>query len=56
MKVRMFRVNCGKEIDISEFDCMSDTHAVTICVRRKEKYGLIGRYYCETSNGYNFKV
>ena len=56
MKVRMFKVSLGKEIEEGILECLSNNHAITICKDIKNKYGLIGRYYCETSTGFNFTV
>ena len=57
MKVRMSkRNNFGKEYDIYILYCTNEKEAETVCLNKKEKYGLSGMYYCETSSGHLFQV
>lgn len=60
MKVRMFKVVFRSVSPTEEvfgvFDCMSDKDAINVTKRMKERAGLIGRYYCETSSGYQFMI
>ena len=57
MRVRMSKRNIfGKEYDIRILYCTSEKDAETVCLNRKGKYGLIGRYYCETSSGHLFQI
>ena len=36
--------------------CTSEKEAETVCLNKKEKYGLTGMYYCETSSGHLFQI
>ena len=52
----MFKIVGG--IKQVEFDlkAISDHHAISVANDFHNRTGLIGRYYCETSNGKTFSV
>ena len=52
----MFKISGGKKDLEFLFAAMSDAHAVVVANDFYEMYGLIGRYYCETSTGKSFSV
>ena len=52
----MFKIIGGKRVHIFELTAISDIHAITVANDLYSKLGLIGRYYCETSNGFTFDV
>ena len=56
MRVRMSKRGFGKEFDIYILFCTSEKNAKTVCLNKKEKYGLTGMYYCETSSGHLFQI
>ena len=56
MRVRMSKRNFGKEYDIHILYSASEKEAKTVCLNKKEKYGLSGLYYCETSSGHLFQI
>lgn len=62
MKVKMFKLKfiselvAPKEEVYGIYDCLSNNQAILVCEQIKNKYGLIGRYYCETSSGFQFQV
>ena len=56
MRVRMSKRGFGKEFDIYILFCTSEKEAKTVCLNKKEKYGLTGMYYCETSSGHLFQI
>lgn len=52
----MFKVIGGiKQIEF-ELNAISDHHAISVANDFHYRQGLIGRYYCETSNGKTFSV
>jgi hypothetical protein len=52
----MFKVIGGaKQIEF-ELKAISDHHAISVANDFHYRKGLIGRYYCETSNGKTFSV
>jgi len=52
----MFKVFGGiKQIEF-ELNAISDHHAISVANDFHHRQGLIGRYYCETSNGKTFSV
>jgi hypothetical protein len=52
----MFKISGGiKQIEF-ELKAISDHHAILIANDFHCRNGLIGRYYCETSNGKTFSV
>ena len=52
----MFKIIGGiKQIEF-ELKAISDHHAISVANDFHYRQGLIGRYYCETSNGKNFSV
>jgi hypothetical protein len=52
----MFKISGGiKQVEF-ELKAISDHHAISVANDFHYRNGLIGRYYCETSNGYNFSV
>ena len=56
MKVEMFKISMGNKLHYGFYECMSEEHAVLVCEQFKNRAGLIGRYYCETSTGFQFQV
>jgi len=55
-KVLIFKVRNGQKAEYFELNAISDNHAIVVAEQFKERNGLIGRYYCETSNGFCFSV
>lgn len=52
----MFKIIGGiKQVEFT-LGAMSDHHAISIANDFHYRNGLIGRYYCETSNGKTFSV
>jgi len=52
----MFKIIGGiKQIEF-ELKAISDHHAISVANDFHYRNGLIGRYYCETSNGKTFSV
>lgn len=52
----MFKIIGGiKQVEF-ELKAISDHHAISVANDFHYKQGLIGRYYCETSNGKTFSV
>jgi hypothetical protein len=52
----MFKIIGGlKQIEF-ELTAISDHHAISVANDFHYRYGLIVRYYCETSNGKTFSV
>ena len=52
----MFKVIGGiKQIEF-KLNAISDHHAISVANDFHYRQGLIGRYYCETSNGKTFSV
>ncbi len=52
----MFKIIGGvKQVEF-ELKAISDHHAITVANDFHYRQGLIGRYYCETSNGKTFSV
>ena len=52
----MFKISGGiKQVEF-ELKAMSDHHAILVANDFYNRNGLIGRYYCETSNGKTFSV
>ena len=52
----MFKISGGiKQVEF-ELKAMSDQHAILVANDFYNRNGLIGRYYCETSNGKTFSV
>ena len=52
----MFKIIGGiKQVEF-ELEAMSDHHAISVANDFHYRNGLIGRYYCETSNGKTFSV
>jgi hypothetical protein len=52
----MFKVIGGiKQIEF-QLKAISDHHAISVANDFHYRQGLIGRYYCETSNGKTFSV
>ena len=52
----MFKISGGiKQVEF-ELKAMSDHHAILVANDFHYRNGLIGRYYCETSNGKTFSV
>ena len=52
----MFKVIGGvKQLEF-ELKAISDHHAISVANDFYERNGLIGRYYCESSNGKMFSV
>jgi hypothetical protein len=52
----MFKISGGiKQVEF-ELKAMSDQHAIIVANDFYNRNGLIGRYYCETSNGKTFSV
>lgn len=54
--IEMFKISGGIKIVSYDLTAMSNSHAVTVCEDFYNRLGLLGRYYCETSEGYNFQV
>jgi hypothetical protein len=52
----MFKILGGIKQEEFELKAMSDLHAITVAENFHRRCGLIGRYYCETSNGKKFSV
>ena len=52
----MFKISGGiKQVEF-ELKAISDHHAISVANDFHYRNGLIGRYYCETSNGKTFSV
>lgn len=52
----MFKILGGiKQVEF-ELKAISDHHAISVANDFHYRNGLIGRYYCETSNGNTFSV
>ncbi len=52
----MFKILGGiKQVEF-ELKAISDHHAISVANDFHYRNGLIGRYYCETSNGKTFSV
>jgi hypothetical protein len=52
----MFKIIGGtKQIEF-KLKCISDTHSIQVANDFYIRNGLIGRYYCETSNGKTFSI
>ena len=52
----MFKISGGiKQVEF-ELKAISDHHAISVANDFHYRNGLIGRYYCETSNGNIFSV
>ena len=52
----MFKIIGGiKQVEF-ELKAISDHHAISVANDFHYRQGLIGRYYCETSNGKTFSV
>ena len=52
----MFKIIGGiKQIEF-ELEAISDHHSISVANDFHYRQGLIGRYYCETSNGKTFSV
>jgi len=52
----MFKISGGiKQVEF-ELEAISDHHAISVANDFHYRNGLIGRYYCETSNGNTFSV
>lgn len=52
----MFKIVGGiKQVEF-ELKAISDHHAISVANDFHYRNGLIGRYYCETSNGKTFSV
>jgi hypothetical protein len=52
----MFKIIGGiKQVEF-ELKAISDHHAISVANDFYYRRGLIGRYYCETSNGKTFSV
>ena len=52
----MFKIIGGiKQVEF-ELKAISDHHAISVANGFHYRNGLIGRYYCETSNGKTFSV
>ncbi len=52
----MFKISGGiKQVEF-EIKAISDHHAISVANDFHYRNGLIGRYYCETSNGKTFSV
>jgi len=52
----MFKILGGiKQVEF-ELKAISDQHAISVANDFHYRNGLIGRYYCETSNGKTFSV
>lgn len=52
----MYKISGGiKQVEF-ELKAMSDHHAISVANDFHQRNGLIGRYYCETSNGKTFSV
>jgi hypothetical protein len=52
----MFKISGGiKQVEF-ELNAISDHHAISVANDFHYRNGLIGRYYCETSNGKTFSV
>lgn len=52
----MFKILGGiKQVEF-ELKAISDYHAISVANDFHYRNGLIGRYYCETSNGKTFSV
>ena len=56
MKTRIFKFINNEKILFTEYEAMSDEHALTIAEQLYDKHGLIGRYYGETESGYLFYI
>lgn len=56
VKITMFKVIGGQKIGNYELYAMSNHHAKTVADDFYKKCGLIGRWYCETSEGENFSI
>lgn len=56
IKFEMYKIIGGRKEQRFEFEAMSDKHAIIVAEQFKEKNGLIGRYYCETSSAFCFSV
>ena len=52
----MFKIAGGIKRVEFELKAMSDHHAISVANDFHYRNGLIGRYYCETSNGKTFSV
>ena len=52
----MFKVIGGVKRIEFELKAISDHHAILVANDFHYRQGLIGRYYCETSNGKTFSV
>ena len=52
----IFKIIGGVKQIQFELESISDLHAVSVANDFHHRNGLIGRYYCETSNGKSFSV
>ena len=55
-KVKIFKVIGGAISQSFDLQAFSDEHAVTVAEDFYKSMGFVGRWYCETSNGYNFLI
>lgn len=56
VKFTMSQVIGGKIVLQWTLSAISDDHALTVATKWHRKLGLVGRYYCETSNGKQFQI
>lgn len=52
----MFNIIGGRKIQEFNLQALSDSHAVEVATQLYNRFGLIGRYYCQTSAGGTFSI
>jgi hypothetical protein len=52
----MYKIMGGIKQHQFKLTALSDSHAITVANDFYNRNGLIGRYYCELSNGQSFSV
>ena len=52
----MFKITGGRKIQEFNLQALSDSHAVEVATQLYNRFGLIGRYYCQTSTGGTFSI
>jgi hypothetical protein len=56
LQIVMFKIIAGKKDHEFKLTAISNAHAILVASDFHNKNGLIGRYYCETSTGFAFRV
>ncbi len=52
----MYKIAGGVKFVEYKLEAISDHHAIVVATDFHNRLGLLGRYYCETSNGKAFSV